>query len=43
MTLTAMSMDRAVEQSATNSRISKRSIIRNGHRSTVSLEDQFWD
>jgi predicted DNA-binding ribbon-helix-helix protein len=38
-----MSTDHAVEQRPTISRVIKRSIIRNGHRSTVSLEDQFWD
>ncbi len=43
MSLTAISTDRAVEQRATNSRIIKRSIIRNGYKSSVSLEDQFWD
>ncbi len=43
MSLTEISTDRAVEQRATNSRIIKRSIIRNGHKSSVSLEDQFWD
>ncbi|MGB6311474.1 MAG: ribbon-helix-helix domain-containing protein, partial [Pseudolabrys sp.] len=26
-----------------NSPVIKRSIIRNGHKSSVSLEDQFWD
>lgn len=43
MTLTTISTDRAVERRATNSRIVKRSIIRNGHKSSVSLEDQFWE
>jgi predicted DNA-binding ribbon-helix-helix protein len=43
MSLTTISTDRAVEQRTTNSRIIKRSIIRNGHKSSVSLEDQFWD
>ena len=43
MSFTAISTDRAVEQRATNPRIIKRSIIRNGHKSSVSLEDQFWD
>jgi predicted DNA-binding ribbon-helix-helix protein len=43
MSLTAMSTEHAVEQRTTNSRIIKRSIIRNGHKSSVSLEDQFWD
>jgi predicted DNA-binding ribbon-helix-helix protein len=43
MTLTTISTDRVVERGATNSRIVKRSIIRNGHKSSVSLEDQFWD
>ena len=43
MPLTAMSTDRAVERRTTNSRIIKRSITRNGHKSSVSLEDQFWD
>ena len=28
---------------AFNSPVIKRSIIRNGHKSSVSLEDQFWD
>ncbi len=28
---------------AINSPVVKRSIIRNGHKSSVSLEDQFWD
>ena len=42
MSLTAMSTEHAVEQRTTNSRIIKRSIIRNGHKSSVSLEDQFW-
>jgi predicted DNA-binding ribbon-helix-helix protein len=28
---------------AVNSPVIKRSIIRNGHKSSVSLEDQFWD
>ena len=42
MALATTSTDRAVEQRATNSRIIKRSIIRNGHKSSVSLEDQFW-
>jgi predicted DNA-binding ribbon-helix-helix protein len=36
-------MDRVVERRTTNSRIVKRSIIRNGHKSSVSLEDQFWE
>jgi predicted DNA-binding ribbon-helix-helix protein len=43
MTLTTISTDRVVERGATNSRIVKRSIIRNGHKSSVSLEDQFWE
>ncbi len=43
MPLTEISTHRAVEQRTTNSRIVKRSIIRNGHKSSVSLEDQFWD
>ena len=43
MPLTAMSTDLAVQQRTTNSRITKRSITRNGHKSSVSLEDQFWD
>ena len=43
MPLTAMSTERAVEQRTTKSRITKRSITRNGHKSSVSLEDQFWD
>jgi predicted DNA-binding ribbon-helix-helix protein len=43
MPLTAMSTDLAVQQRTTNSRIIKRSITRNGHKSSVSLEDQFWD
>jgi predicted DNA-binding ribbon-helix-helix protein len=43
MSLTAMSTEHAVKQRTTNSRIIKRSIIRNGHKSSVSLEDQFWD
>jgi predicted DNA-binding ribbon-helix-helix protein len=38
-----MSTEHAVEQRTTNSRIIKRTIIRNGHKSSVSLEDQFWD
>ena len=28
---------------AVNSSVVKRSIIRDGHKSSVSLEDQFWD
>lgn len=28
---------------AVNSPVIKRSIIRNGHKSSVSLEDEFWD
>ena len=43
MPLTTISTDRAVEQRNTKSRIIKRSITRNGHKSSVSLEDQFWD
>ncbi len=43
MSLTTMSTDRTVEHRTINSRIIKRSIIRNGHKSSVSLEDQFWD
>ena len=43
MSLTTISTDRVVERRTTNSRIVKRSIIRNGHKSSVSLEDQFWE
>ena len=43
MPLTTMSTERAVEQRTTKSRITKRSITRNGHKSSVSLENQFWD
>jgi predicted DNA-binding ribbon-helix-helix protein len=43
MSIITMSTDSAVEQRATNVRIVKRTIIRNGHKSSVSLEDQFWD
>ncbi len=43
MALATTSTDRIVERRTTNSRIVKRSIIRNGHKSSVSLEDQFWD
>jgi predicted DNA-binding ribbon-helix-helix protein len=43
MSLTTISTDRAVERRTINSRVIKRSIIRNGHKSSVSLEDQFWD
>ena len=43
MALATTSTDRIVERRTTNSRIIKRSIIRNGHKSSVSLEDQFWD
>ena len=43
MSLATISTDRIVEQRTTNSHIIKRSIIRNGHKSSVSLEDQFWD
>jgi predicted DNA-binding ribbon-helix-helix protein len=31
------------EHRAINSSVIKRSIIRDGHKSSVSLEDQFWD
>ena len=43
MSFTTISTDRAVERPTTKSRIVKRSIIRNGHKSSVSLEGQFWD
>jgi predicted DNA-binding ribbon-helix-helix protein len=43
MPLTAMTKDRAVEPHTTNSHIIKRSIVCNGHKSSVSLEDQFWN
>jgi len=43
MSLTTISTNRVVERRTPNSRIVKRSIIRNGHKSSVSLEDQFWD
>ena len=43
MSFTTISTDRAVERRTTKSRIVKRSIIRNGHKSSVSLEGQFWD
>ncbi len=43
MPLSATTTDSAVEQRTPNSRIIKRSIIRNGHKTSVSLEDQFWD
>jgi predicted DNA-binding ribbon-helix-helix protein len=44
MSFTAISKDHAaVDQSATNSHIIHRSISRNGHKSSVSLEDPFWD
>jgi predicted DNA-binding ribbon-helix-helix protein len=43
MSLTTVSTDRAVEQGTANSQIIKRSIIRDGHKSSVSLEDQFWE
>lgn len=35
--------DRSLARRAANSPVIKRSIIRNGHKSSVSLEDQFWD
>ena len=35
--------DRSPAHRAANSPVIKRSIIRNGHKSSVSLEDQFWD
>lgn len=40
--LSATATDSAVEQ-PTNSRIVKRSIRRNGYKSSISLEDPFWD
>ncbi len=43
MPLTATTKDRAVEPHTTNSYIIKRSIICDGHKTSVSLEDQFWD
>ena len=43
MPLTAISAERAIEHRTTKSRIIKRSITRNGHKSSVSLENQFWD
>ena len=43
MSFTTISTDRVVKRRATNSRIVRRSIIRNGYKSSVSLEDQFWD
>ncbi len=43
MSLTTISTDRAVERRTANLRIVRRSIIRDGHKSSVSLEDQFWD
>jgi predicted DNA-binding ribbon-helix-helix protein len=43
MSLTTISTNRVVERRTPNSRIVKRSIIRNGHKSSVSLEDQFWE
>ena len=42
MSLATISTDRVVKRRATNSRIVRRSIIRNGYKSSVSLEDQFW-
>jgi predicted DNA-binding ribbon-helix-helix protein len=30
-------------QGRKNSSVIKRSVIRNGHKSSISLEDQFWD
>ena len=30
-------------QGRKNSSVAKRSVIRNGHKSSISLEDQFWD
>lgn len=30
-------------QGRKNSSVVKRSVIRNGHKSSISLEDQFWD
>ena len=30
-------------QGRKNSAVVKRSVIRNGHKSSISLEDQFWD
>ena len=35
--------DRSPAHRAANSPVIKRSIIRNGHKSSVSLADQFWD
>ena len=43
MSLTAMSTEHAIERRTTNSCIVKRTIKRNGHKTSVSLEDQFWD
>jgi len=43
MSLCTISAERVVKRRTTNSRIVRRSIIRNGHKSSVSLEDQFWD
>ena len=52
MTETAMHHAAAVVESAgrvhpaqgrKNSSVIKRSVIRNGHKSSISLEDQFWD
>src|SRR5262245_19743072 len=31
------------QQGRKNSSVIKRSVIRNGHKSSISLEDQFWD
>ena len=53
-TIRALKMTKAVSSPATtasnngthhavNSSVVKRSIIRDGHKSSVSLEDQFWD
>jgi predicted DNA-binding ribbon-helix-helix protein len=52
-TIGALKMTKAVSSSATpasngthhavSSSVVKRSIIRDGHKSSVSLEDQFWD
>ena len=43
MSLTAISTDHSVGRRETNSRIIKRTITLYGHKTGVSLEDQFWD
>jgi predicted DNA-binding ribbon-helix-helix protein len=51
MTQTVMHHEVAVEtagrvqppQGRKNSSVVKRSVVRNGHKSSISLEDQFWD